>query len=230
MKKQHRAVFPMYNTGIAVFFTIAVILVILFVNIGLSVNKTQKEVVDKALNEIDERLAIAGKISAVADVSSHKIKATATPVKTVSDGAVNVDPKIMNISYKLVKAENYTISYDNIYVGSIRDKTFNSLRDAVEDAKKKGLIDNNPFVDEQKPTSTTAFVYWIINQNFDNFIDNDELAVLAIVYADRDRPSSGEQLFIQANVPEGYVLKIDQDVPNISSEIINFGGIVKESS
>jgi len=219
----------MYNTGIAVFFTIAVILVILLVNIGLSVSNTQKEVVDKALDEIDERLAIAGKISAVADVSSHKIMATATPVKTVSDGAVNVDPQIMDVSYKLVKAENYIINYDNIYVGSMRDKTYNSLRDAVEDAKNKGLIDNNPYVDEQKPTSTTAFVYWIINQNFDNYIDNNELAVLAIVYADRDRPSSGEQLFIQANVPEGYVLRIEQDVPNISSEIINFGGIINES-
>ncbi len=229
MKKQHRAVFPMHNTGIAVFFTIAVIMVILLVNIGLSVTNTQKEVVDKALDEIDERLVIAGKISAVADVSSHKIMATATPVKTVSDGAVNVDPQIMDVSYKLVKAENYIINYDNIYVGSMHDKTYDSLRDAVEDAKNKGLIDNNPYVDEQKPTSTTAFVYWIINQNFDNYIDNNELAVLAIVYADRDRPSSGEQLFIQANVPEGYILRIEQDVPNISSEIINFGGIINES-
>ena len=229
MKKLHRAVFSMYNTGIAAFFTIAVILVILFVNIGLSVNNTQKEVVDKAVDEIDERLVIAGKISALADVSSHKIMATATPVKTVSDGAVNVDPQIMDVSYKLVKSENYVISYDNIYVGSIRDKTYDSLGEAVGDAKNKGLIDDNPYVDTQKPTSTTAFVYWIINQNFDNYIDYNELAVLAIVYADRDRPSSGEQLFIDANVPEGYVLRIEQDVPNISSKIINFGGIINES-
>ena len=229
MKKLHRAVFPMYNTGIAAFFIIAVILVILFVNIGLSVNNTQKDVVDKAVDEIDERLVIAGKISALADVSSHKIMVTATPVKTVSDGAVSVDPQIMDVTYKLVKSENYVISYDNIYVGSIRDKTYDSLVEAVEDAKNKGLIDDNPYVDIQKPTSTIAFVYWIINQNFDNYIDYNELAVLAIVYADRDRPSSGEQLFIDANVPEGYVLRIEQDVPNISSKIINFGGIINES-
>ena len=229
MKKLHRAVFPMYNTGIAAFFTIAVILVILFVNIGLSVNNTQKEVVDDALEEIDERLVIAGKISAFSDVSSHKIMATATPVRTASDGAVNVDPQIMDVSYKLVKVENYMINYDDIYVGSIRDKTYDSLMEAVEDAKNMGMIDNNPYVDGQKSTSTTAFVYWIINQNFDNYIDNNELAVLAIVYADKDRPSSGEQIFIQANVPEGYVLEIDQHVPNISSEILNFGGIIRES-
>ncbi len=229
MKKLHRAVFPMYNAGLAVFFTIALILVILFVNVGLSVNNTQKEVVDKAVDEIDERLVIAGKISAFADVSSYKILATATPVKTASDGAVNVDPQIMNVSYKLVKVDNYKISYDDIYVGSIRDKTYDSLMEAVEDAKKNGMIDNNPYVDEENPTSTTAFIYWVINQNFDNYIDNDELAVLAIVYADKDRPSTGEQLFIQANVPEGYVLEIDQYVPSISSKTLNFGGIIKES-
>jgi hypothetical protein len=27
-------------------------------------------------------------------------------------------------------------------------------------------------------------------------------------------------------VPEGYVLRIEQDVPNISGDVLNFGGIV----
>jgi flagellin FlaB len=144
----------------------------------------------------------------------------------VSDGPIHVDSKRMTVSYELVQLENYTINYENIYGGSIPDMSYNSLRDAVADAKNRGIINVNPFVDEQKPDTTTAFVYWIVNQNFDNFVDNDELAVFAIVYADRDRPSSGEQLFIQANVPEGYVLRIEQDVPNISGDVLNFGGIV----
>lgn len=228
MKKLHRAVFPMYNTGLAVFFGIALILVILFINVGLSVNDTQKEVVDKAVDEIDERLVIAGKISAFADVSSYKILATAIPVRTASDGEVNVDPQIMNVTYSLVKIDNYKISYNDIYVGSIQEKTYNSLMESIEDAKKLGIIDINPYVDKEKPSTTSAFIYWIINQNFDNYIDNDELAVLAIVYADEDRPSSGEQLFIQANVPAGYVLEINQHVPSISSKTLNFGGIIKE--
>ena len=228
MKKLHRAVFPMYNTGLAAFFGIAVILVIIFVNVGLSVNNTQKEVVDKAVDEIDERLIIAGKISAFADVSSYKILATATPVKTASDGAVNVDPQIMNVSYSLIKIDNYKISYNDIYVGNIQDKTYDSLMEAVEDAKKNGIIDKNPYIDNEKPSSTTAFIYWIINQNYDHYIDNDELAVLAIVYSDKDRPSSGEELFIQANVPAGYVLEINQHVPSISGRTLNFGGVINE--
>jgi flagellin FlaB len=226
MKNHHRGLVSAYTVGMVLFFSIALVLVVIYSNIGFQVNITQKKVVEKAVEQVDDHLIVAGKISAAADVSLNDLIATATPVKTVSDGPVHVDPKRMTVSYELVQLENYTINYENIYGGSIPDLSYNSLRDAVADAKNRGIINVNPFVDEQKPDTTTAFVYWIVNQNFDNFVDNDELAVFAIVYADRDRPSSGEQLFIQANVPEGYVLRIEQDVPNISDDVLNFGGII----
>lgn len=226
MKNNHRGLVSAYTVGMVLFFSIALVLVVIYSNIGFQVNITQKKVVEKAVEQVDDHLVVAGKISGAADVSSNDLIATATPVKTVSDGPVHVDSKRMTVSYELVQLENYTINYENIYGGSIPDMSYNSLRDAVADAKNLGIINVNPFVDEQKPDTTTAFVYWIVNQNFDNFVDNDELAVFAIVYADRDRPSSGEQLFIQANVPEGYVLRIEQDVPNISGDVLNFGGVV----
>jgi archaeal flagellin FlaB len=226
MKNYHRGLISLYGTGIATFFIIALILVVIFVNIGFEVNDTQKQVVEKAVEEVDERFVIAGKISAMADVSSDEILATATPVRTVSDGSVNVDPEILTISYELIQIQNKIIKYENIYTGFLAKKSYNSLEEAAVDAKNFGLIDINPYNDEQKPTTTKAFFYWIINQNFDNYVDNNELAVLAIVYADKDRPSTGEQLFIQADVPQGYVLQIDQDIPSISSETLNFGGIV----
>jgi flagellin FlaB len=222
----HRGLFSVYNIGMTLFFIIALVLVVIYSNIGFQVNQTQKEVVEKAVDQVDDHFVVAGKISAAANVSSNKLIATATPVKPVSDGPIHVDPKRMTVSYKLVQLENYVINYENIYGGAIPDKSYNSLREAVADAKNLGIINVNPFVDQQKPDTTTAFVYWIVNQNFDNFVDNDELAVFAIVYADKDRPSSGEQLFIQADVPEGYVLRIEQDVPNISGDVLNFGGVV----
>ncbi len=226
MKNCHRGLISLFGTTLTTFFIIAVMMIIIFVFIGFEVTDIQKQVVEKALDEVDEHFVIAGKMSAMADVSSNELLATATPVRTVSDGPVNVSPEILTISYKLVQIPNYIIKYENIYSGLLEEKSYNSLEEAAADAKNKGLIDINPYNDEQKPTTTNAFFYWIINQNFDNYVDNDELAVLAIVYADKDRPSTGEQLFIQADVPQGYVLKIDQDVPNISSETLNFGGIV----
>jgi archaeal flagellin FlaB len=226
MKTYHKGLITLYGIGTAAFFIIAVIMVIIFVNIGFEVNDAQKLVVEEAVDEVDERFVITGKISAMANVSSNEILATATPVRTVSDGSVNVDPKILTVSYELIQVKNQIIKYDNIYSGFLIEKSYNSLEEAAVDAKKNGLIDINPYTDKQKPTTTKAFFYWIINQNFDNNVDNDELAVLAIVYADKDRPSSGEQLFVQADVPQGYVLQMDQGVPSISSETVNFGGIV----
>ncbi len=126
----------------------------------------------------------------------------------------------------MIQIQNRIIKYENIYTGFLKEKSYNSLKDAAVDAKNTGLIEINPYVGEQKAKTTQAIFYWIINQNFDNYVDNDELAVLAIIYADMDRPSSGEQLFIQADVPAGYVLQIDQDVPNVSSETLDFGGII----
>ena len=140
-----------------------------------------------------------------------------------------MNPQTTQIFYNSALEPNTIINYDNIYAGRLYDKTFNSLRDAVDEAKIKGIIDNNPFVDEQKPTSTTGFVYWVINQNFDHFIDDRELAVIVIVYAGTDRPSSGDNLFIEVNVPEGFVLRIEQQVPDISNEFLNFGGILNDS-
>jgi len=226
MKNCHRGLISLFGTGITAFFIIAVVMVIIFTFIGFEVTDVQKQVVDKALDEVDEHFVIAGIMTGIADVSSNELLATATPVRTVSDGPVNVDPEILTISYELIQTPNHIIKYENIYSGLLEEKSYNSLENAVADAKNNGLIDINPYNDEQKPTSTKAFFYWIINQNFDNYVDNNELAVLAIVYADKDRPSTGEQLFIQADVPQGYVLKINDDVPNISSETLNFGGIV----
>jgi len=226
MKNYHRGLISLFGTGITAFFIIALVMVIIFVNIGFEVNKAQKLVVEESVDEIDERFVVTGKMSAMADVSAYEILATATPVRTVSDGSVNVDSEILTISYELVKIKNQIIKHENIYTGFLIEKSYNSLENATADAKMNGLIDINPYTDEQKPTTTKAFFYWIINQNFDNYVDNDELAVLAIIYADKDRPSTGEQLFIQADVPAGYVLQIDQNVPSISSETLSFGGIV----
>jgi flagellin FlaB len=50
------------------------------------------------------------------------------------------------------------------------------------------------------------------------------LASLTIVYAGKDRPSTGESMFIQANVKEGYILKFERVIPNITNSIMNFGG------
>lgn len=221
ISNKHRGIFSLYDTGLVVFFIIAVILAIIFIYVGFSVNDAQKKVVDDALDEVDEKLVVAGKISAAADVSSDKLMVTATPVRTASDGSVNVDSNMISISYKIVHANNKIIEYDNVYAGSIPKRTYNSLSSALDDAKTLNIIETNPLTGLTS-TKTVAFIYWITNQNFDNSIDNNELAVLTIVYAKNDMPSSGDQLIIQADTVEGNIMQVEQSVPNISNRLLNF--------
>jgi len=180
--KNHKGVFPLYNTGIATFFVIALIIVVILVNIGFSVTDTEKQVVERAYDEVRDQLEISGKISAAADVNSNEIMITAIPVRVSTGGTVNMNPQSAQISYNSILTPNTIISYENIYTDRLSDKTFNSLRDAVDEAKIKGIIDNNPFDGKQKPTSTTAFVYWVINQNFDHFIDDMEFELIVDSY------------------------------------------------
>lgn len=228
MINQHKGIFPMYNTGIVAFFTIAIAFVIIFVNIGLAVNNSQKDVVDDAYDEVREQLEVSGKISAAADVSTDKIMITTIPVRVSTGGSVNLNPQSAEIVYNLIKQSEIVVDYENIYAERLADRTHNTIKDAVEDAKNKGIIEHNPFTDIQKPTKTTAFVYWVLNHNFDHFVDDGELAVIAVIYAENERPSTGDTLFIEVNVPEGFVLRVDQEVPNISTEALNFGGILNE--
>jgi len=223
----HRGLFTLYSLATVAFFSIAIVLSIIIINAGFMVSDSQKQVVISALEEVDEHLIIVGKISGTSDVNSNKLITTAIPVRTISDGAINVDPQLVDVSFKLEKFHNITITYENIFTGNLNNYTFNSILDAVTEAKKRGLIDVNPHIEQQGPSKTSVFVYWIINNNFDQRIDANELAVVTIVYAEKDRPSTGESLFIQANVKEGYILKLERKIPNISSSIMNFGGKLK---
>jgi flagellin FlaB len=97
-------------------------------------------------------------------------------------------------------------------------------------AKESGLIQANPLVDAEIPDTTTAFMYWIIDQDSDGRVQNNEIASLVIVYAAKDRPSSGEYLSIHVVEKLGILLQLDRTVPNISSSILDLGGKIKDQS
>lgn len=220
---KHKGIFSTYNTGLVAFFTIGLVLAIIIINVGFMVTDAQKKVVGEAMDDVDQYLNVVGLVSNFADGSSSKLIITAIPVKTASGGSVNVSNEVLNANFSLAKLENAIISHDDVYSGNLNDSNFNSLFDAIAAAKQKGLITANPYLEEQ-PSKTTFFLYWIINQNFDNKIDADELAVLTIVYAKEERPTSGEILHVQINNSENNILDFKREIPKISSSIVNFGG------
>ena len=217
-----------YNVALVTFFVISVSITGTMIQSGTVTSDLTKDVVEEAMNEARYAFQIVGKVSGTANVTSNEVISTATPITVASGGKIDVSDTMFKLNYKLVKVQSHVITHDDIYVGALTGTSYNSVYEAIEDAKQLGLIDINPHIDEEKPETTSAFIYWIINIKDDYFVDEGELAAIAIVYADQDRPASGEQLFLEGLTPTGSILTIERNVPNISNRIIDLGGKVSE--
>lgn len=230
MRSSHRGLTFWYNTALITFAAIAIGLTWTVMNSGFTSSEAVKDTIEFAVTKSANSLQVIGKMTGSADVTSNKVLVTATPISTTTNGIVKVGANDIKVTYQLVKDGSHTITYDNIYVGAIPGSSYNSLRDALVAAKQTGLISINPLVDSQKPDTTSAFMYWIVNQDFGENVTNNEIASLVIVYADKDRPSTGEYLRIRAMEPAGQLLDLERNIPNISSSILDLGGKIKDGT
>ncbi len=220
----HRGLAFWYNIGLAAFLITAVGLTAIIMSSGFTSSDVTKEVLEEALVESRQGLEIFGKITGVADITNDEVLTTATPIRIATGGNVDLSVERFHLSYKLIRVDSSEVGYENIHVGLLNEKSYNTIQDAMRDAKEKGLISINPYLDEEKPTTTSAFVYWIINVNNDQLLDTGELAIIAIVYADKDRPQTKEYLLVEGFTPEGRIFTMQRNVPNISGTIVDFHG------
>jgi flagellin FlaB len=225
--KSRRGLAFWHNTALISFAMIAIGITWTVMNSGFSSSELVKDVIEDAVVHSSNGLQVVGKMTGAAKVMDNEVTVTATPVTSTSNGNVNMSIDNIKVSYKIIKDGNYTITYDDIYVGFLNDKTYNSLSEAMIAAKENGLIQVNPLTDGEKPDTTVAFMYWIINQDSDGRVQNNEIVSLVVVYAEKDRPSGGEYLSIQVIEKLGILLQLDRTVPNISSSILDMGGKIK---
>lgn len=223
---KHRGMTFWYNTALVTFAVVAMSITWTVMSTGFASSDKVKEVVEEAVLDSSNNLQVIGKITGAADVADSTIKITSTPLTATTTGLVDLRPQNVKVIYKIVKDGSYEISYDNIYSGML-EGDFSSLKSALEAAKEKGLIKINPNVDAEKPDTTTAFLYFVINQDNNVLLGNDEIANLVVIYADKDRPTTGEFIRLQVEEREGLLLDIQRTIPNISSSIVDLGGKVK---
>jgi flagellin FlaB len=203
---------------------VAVSLAAMIMTSGFTSSDVTKEVLMEALDETRQGLEVQGKISGVANIANDEVLTTATPITVATGGHVDLFSKRFQLSYKMIRVDSSEVVYKNIHAGVLNKNSYNSINDAMIDAKNEGLVEINPYVDAQKPTTTSAFVYWIINVNEDDVLDDGELAVIAIVYADQDRPHTGEYIRVEGYAPEGKIFTMERYIPNISGTIIDLYG------
>lgn len=222
----HRGLTFWYNTALVTFGAVALGITWSVMSSGFSSSEVMKTVVEEAVQDSSNNLQVIGRVVGSADVQDTTIKATSTPLTTTTTGMVDLRTENIRVIYKIVKAGSYEISYDNIYSGVLEGDVF-SLADALQKAKEQGLIAINPNDEGPRPDTTSAFLYWTINQNNDHYIESNEIANLVVVYADKDRPATGEFIRLQMEESEGTLLDIQRTIPSMSGSVVDLGGKIK---
>jgi flagellin FlaB len=224
----HRGIIGIESAIVLIAFVIvAAALAFVVLNMGFATTQKAKTSIIAAVEEAGSSLEVAGKITAIGDVSNNVLNATTVPIKIVSGGASsNLDGNFTSI--KVITSD---IEYDNIYThGPIFLGTFANATEAWEVAMDNGwlcgpapAISCNPYNGTINPTETIAIIYFTVNQNDNTILESGEHAQLAVAYARDDRPASLDFVAFEISTPKGAPLTVSRDVPNITNGIVDLG-------
>jgi len=221
-KHTHRGVVGVESAIVMIAFVIvAAALAFVVLNMGFSTSQQAKTTIGSSLDEASSALQISGKVigSGHVQLVPPKLNVTAFPIKIVAGGSsVSLDPLSTTIKYL---SDEFT--FDNIYNGTLSDTAYGSLKVALAQAKTNLILDQNPFVDNDWPSETVAIIYWSVNSNNNDILDEGEHAVLAIIYADGDRPLALDTVRAEIIGPSGPALTALRAIPSITNEIVDLG-------
>jgi len=216
----HRGIIGVESAIILIAFVIvAAALAFVVLNMGFSTTQKGKTTIVSTLQEAGNSLEIEGKIIGSGHVTMARLNATGIPIKIVGGSdSVNLDETTTAIKYM-----SNTITYDDIYQGTINPGVENSLQSATFTAAIFSYIDQNPYLDNAHPTETSAFIYWTTNTNNNDILETGEHAVLAIVFARDDRPAALDTILVEIIVAGGATLTVERQIPSITNEVVDMG-------
>ena len=208
---------------------VAAALAFVVLNMGFSTTQKAKTTIASSLGEASSALEVAGKVTASGNTTSAILEVVGVPIKVASGGeSVNLAPGTAAVKYL-----SNTVTYDNIYAGTLTENSdgdddvageWASLELATDDAADGDLyITEDPFDATGIPTSTKAFIYWTQNSNNNDILDQGEHAVLAIAYKVGDRPSALDKIRAEVLVPTGSALTIERQVPSVTTTVVDLG-------
>lgn len=229
-RQSHRGVIGVESAIVMIAFVIvAAALAFVVLNMGFSTTQKAKTTIASSLGEASSALEVAGKVTASGNTTSAILEVVGIPIKVASGGeSVNLAPGTAAVKYL-----SNTVTYDNIYAGTLTENgdgdddvsgEWASLELATDDAADGDLyINEDPFDATGIPTSTKAFIYWTQNSNNNDILDQGEHAVLAIAYKVGDRPSALDKIRAEVLVPTGSALTIERQVPSVTTTVVDLG-------
>jgi len=222
----HRGIIGIESAIVLIAFVIvAAALAFVVLNMGFSTTQKAKTTIVSTLADAGSTLEIEGKVIASSYQGStpSSLNATSIPIKIAGGGdSVNLNPSITAVKYL-----SNTISFDDIYAGTLNTgaggPTFSSLETATAAAQGLGYITVDPFLDAGWPANTAAFIYWTVQSNSNDILERGEHAVLAIVFSANNRPAELDTIRAELIVASGASLTVERQIPNIISEVVDLG-------
>ncbi len=222
---KHRGVVGIESAIVLIAFVIvAAALAFVVLNMGFATSQKAKTAIVATLGEAGSSLQVSGKIFAWANSTGTvpELHVIGIPIKIASGGqSVN-----LLSNFTAVKYVSDSVTYDDIYDGvTTGDPSPSSIENGVTlcDAIVGGVIDSNPILTVPS-TNTGACIYFTVNLNNNNIIDQGEHAILAIVFGPAaDRPTALDKIKIELIPPSGATLTVERQIPNISTTYVDLG-------
>ena len=229
-RQSHRGVIGVESAIVMIAFVIvAAALAFVVLNMGFSTTQKAKTIIGTSLGQTSSTLEVSGTIFAHGNVTQAKLEVVGIPLRIASGGeSVNLAPGTAAVKYL-----SNTVTYDNIYAGTLTENgdgdddvsgEWASLELATDDAADSDLyITEDPFDANGIPASTKAFIYWTQNSNNNDILDQGEHAVLAIAYKSADQPSALDKIRAEVLVPTGSALTVERQVPSVTTTVVDLG-------
>ncbi len=220
---KHRGVIGIESAIVLIAFVIvAAALAFVVLNMGFSTTQKAKTAIVATLGEAGSSLEVSGKVFAWADTSVPNVQVIGIPIKVATGGeSVNMNP-----NFTAVKFISDDVTYDDIYdgVAPIDPTPINAVQGVTECLAITGArIDNNPILGTPS-TNVGACIYFTVNINNNDIIDQGEHAMLIIAFGPAlERPQALDRVKIELIPPSGATLTVERQIPNISTAYVDLG-------
>jgi len=223
---KHRGVVGIESAIVLIAFVIvAAALAFVVLNMGFATSQKAKTAIVATLGEAGSSLQVSGKVFAWANSSGTvpEIHVIGIPIKIASGGqSVN-----LLSNFTAVKYVSDSVTYDDIYEGVTTldpTPTISISNGIVECLAITGTVLTSNPITSIPSTFTGACIYFTVNLNNNNIIDQGEHAILAIIFGPAaDRPTALDKIKIELIPPSGATLTVERQIPNISTAYVDLG-------
>jgi len=220
-RHNHRGIIGIESAIVLIAFVIvAAALAFVVLNMGFATTQKAKTSIVATLAEAGSSLEISGKVFAFQDApGADDVLMIGIPIQVASGGeSVLLDP-----SFTAVKYIDSDVTYDDIYAGVSNGPYVSGATGLTGCIADTAMGPINVITAVAPHATTMACIYFTVDNNGNNILDQGEHAVLAVVFDATDDPAALDRIKIELIPPSGATLTVERQIPNLSTSFVDLG-------